>query len=142
MNFEKTRSYYQYWGKARWEESAWHLLPYHCLDVCASTWHLLEEFDSVAHRLCQQINFPFELFKPWTLFFSAIHDIGKFSYTFQNLVPDLTFQLQQKNFGHASYNKRHDYLGLLAWKSYLCEEVSELFGITNELIFNEWIQAS
>lgn len=33
-----TRLYYQYWGKAKpqdGESSAYHLLPYHCLDVAA-----------------------------------------------------------------------------------------------------------
>ncbi len=38
-------SIYRYWGKAKkdhdGEGADYHLLPYHCLDVAAVGWHLL-----------------------------------------------------------------------------------------------------
>lgn len=31
-------SYFRYWGKAEKDGTAYHLLPYHCLDVAAVGW--------------------------------------------------------------------------------------------------------
>lgn len=35
------KRYYKYWGKAGKEDGSYHLLPYHCLDVAAVGYVLL-----------------------------------------------------------------------------------------------------
>lgn len=112
-------SYYRYWGKSDRKYSSssnWHLLPYHSLDVAACAFHLLDIFQPVTQNLCEYAEFPQELFKPWAVFFTATHDIGKFSYTFQNLIPDLAHHLHGSKLENRGYPERHDALGFILWK--------------------------
>ena len=80
--------YFQYWGKARPDDGqsvAYHLLPYHCLDVGAvavSWWDnslvIRQRFQAITqnHLSEQQL-------KAWLSFFVVIHDLGKFDIRFQ-----------------------------------------------------------
>ncbi|MHB8389929.1 MAG: CRISPR-associated helicase/endonuclease Cas3 [Acidobacteriaceae bacterium] len=80
---------FRYWGKADPAypgEAKWHPLVYHCLDVAtvATTWW---DTSSVIRRISlaaldwpeQQTN----QLRAWVLFFTALHDLGKFDVRFQ-----------------------------------------------------------
>jgi len=56
-------AYYRYWGKAskqatEGETSAkqYHLLPYHCLDVAAVGWLLLDPSKSLCKKISKQLD--------------------------------------------------------------------------------------
>lgn len=84
----------QYWGKADEKylgEPKWHPLAYHCLDVsavAASWWDanptirrtFLSSFNST-HLTENQL-------RAWILFFTALHDLGKFDIRFQLKAPN------------------------------------------------------
>ena len=80
-------SYCSYWGKALTNDgdgAAYHLLPYHCLDVAAVGSVLLTMDTSLSRSLvyilgprAHQVSFS------WLLFFLALHDLGKFAEGFR-----------------------------------------------------------
>lgn len=122
-----TPSYYNYWGKAEKDGDRYHLLPYHCLDVAAVGKVLLGNNPSLLKRLSQLSGVDAAILKPVLLFFLALHDLGKFSETFQSVRPDLREELQgkaksqkqpysRKNFGH-------DSIGFLLWKGLIFTKV-------------------
>jgi CRISPR-associated endonuclease/helicase Cas3 len=85
---------FQYWGKADDKPSAeprWHPLAYHCLDVAAvaaSWWDasptILRTF--LAAFGCTPLQQ--DQLRAWVLFFTALHDLGKFDVRFQLKAPD------------------------------------------------------
>ncbi|MEW6670495.1 MAG: CRISPR-associated helicase/endonuclease Cas3, partial [Thermodesulfobacteriota bacterium] len=79
-------SYYRYWGKAR-EDGSYHLLPYHCLDVAAVAAAWWDASPSIRHGFRLHNTLPEEQLRAWVLFFTALHDYGKF---------DIRFQLRSK----------------------------------------------
>lgn len=79
-------SYYQYWGKAKQETdqgAAYHLLPYHCLDVAAVADVWLQASQSLRHSFAVTTGLNDEKTRAWLLFFIALHDYGKFDLRFQ-----------------------------------------------------------
>ncbi|WP_305856485.1 CRISPR-associated helicase/endonuclease Cas3 [Balneatrix alpica] len=77
----------RYWGKARKPEEqageAYHLLPYHCLDVASVAAYWWDHSPALRHLFCmQQIHTEAEV-RAWVLFFIALHDLGKFDIRFQ-----------------------------------------------------------
>ncbi len=42
----KVRTYYRYWGKAEKDGARFHLLPYHCLDVAAVVFQMIQITES------------------------------------------------------------------------------------------------
>ncbi len=90
-------SFYRYWGKAKRDRDAvgpdYHLLPYHCLDVAAVGWHLLNAERSLCQSLAKQLNVEPAWLQQWFCFCLMLHDIGKFCRGFQNLAPELSPQL-------------------------------------------------
>lgn len=116
MTTEQAR-YYKYWGKARKEGEEggpYHLLPYHCLDVAAVAYVLLHEHAAMSAHLQRLSGLDGESFHRWVVFFLAIHDLGKFSESFQNLRPDLFGELQDRK-SDRLYAIRHDSLGFMLW---------------------------
>lgn len=121
---------YRYWGKARPDDEtgpAYHLLPYHCLDVAAVGKILLEKNPFLLKRLSRLSSIEENTLKTILVFFLALHDLEKFSESFQYVVPDLFKKLQgkaksqkqpysRKNFGH-------DSIGFLLWKDRLFKQV-------------------
>ncbi len=111
-------NYYKYWGKAKKKEEkefSYHLLPYHCLDVAAVTWQLLDPEFQRCKGIAQKVAFPSKIVRYLITLIMIIHDLGKFSKTFQSLVPDLykiLFPLQKIKI----YEERHDTLGFLLWR--------------------------
>ena len=114
--------YFKYWGKARKEEEEgvpYHLLPYHCLDVAAVGEVLLRKHGALAGHLQQLSSLDEQTLHAWLVFFLAIHDLGKFSESFQNLRPDLLQLLQDKQ-SDTTYAMRHDSLGWRLWQQTIC----------------------
>ncbi|MDK2826272.1 MAG: CRISPR-associated endonuclease/helicase Cas3 [Methanolobus sp.] len=78
---------FKYWGKA--EESIWHPLPYHCMDVAAVADKWWENSPSIRHRFSHETGLFEEQAHAWVMFFVALHDLGKFDVRFQMKVLDL-----------------------------------------------------
>ncbi len=95
-------SYYRYWGKAQPSEdgqAAFHLLPFHCLDVTAvgATWW--KQSTSLRRQLASQVQLDAKspILKAWVLFFIALHDLGKLDVRFQMKAPSVLNHLQTIN---------------------------------------------
>lgn len=110
-------SYYNYWGKSG-EDSSYHLLPYHCLDVAAVGHVLLTQHPEMLQRFTELTGFSTQACRYLILMFLGLHDVGKFSETFQNLKPDLLDKLQGRK-SDKRYTARHDSLGNLLWSDHL-----------------------
>jgi CRISPR-associated endonuclease/helicase Cas3 len=108
------KNYYRYWGKAEKDGNLYHLLPYHCLDVAAVGWLLLDPEKPLCQRLARQLNIAPELLQCWFTFFLCLHDLGKFAVVFQGLVPGLSSDLVKPN-DRKKYTERHDSLGYCMW---------------------------
>ncbi len=80
--------YFKYWGKAGVNDS-YHLLVYHCLDVAAVASELLNADTLLLRRLVSLTGIPAPKLLPFITFLVSIHDIGKFSFTFQHYRPDI-----------------------------------------------------
>lgn len=116
-------SYYSYWGKL--DDNNFHLLTYHSLDVAAVGHVLLNNNDYLCHKLSKLVGIEESSFKQWAVFFLSLHDIGKFSDSFQNLSPHTLFLLQKRT-SNREYSARHDSLGFLLWKEALKEVFVDL----------------
>ena len=84
----------RYWGKAgSKEDGSYHLLVWHALDVAAvaKRWLLLSR--TVLDRLVRMGEPDAEQATAWTLFFIALHDLGKFDIRFQMKVEVLWREL-------------------------------------------------
>ncbi len=117
-------SYYSYWGKADKDAptNKYHLLPYHCLDVAAVGWILIDPEKSLCKALARSIGVAPAWLHDFFCFCLAIHDLGKFSRAFQGLQPDLSPNLVKSN-PRMSYIERHDSLGFWLWRDNLCKQV-------------------
>ena len=104
--------FYRYWGKAgpAGEEAGYHLLPYHCLDVAAVGSVLLREQEELLHGLAGFLGVHADALRRWLTYLLAIHDVGKFADSFQNLRLDIMLALQGRQ-AAVSYDERHDTLG-------------------------------
>ena len=114
-------SYWSYWGKAS-REGAFHLLPYHALDVAACAHVYLEQHHPLRARLSQLLGIDEESLVRWTTFMLALHDVGKFGYRFQclrSVFPGIASELPSAT----GYTVRHDTLGLILWDTVLREAV-------------------
>lgn len=123
-------SYFRYWGKAdpaRSGEPKWHPLAYHCLDVAAVGTEYLRRVPAIAALIRHAFRAPEDsVVEQWCAFWLGIHDLGKFSESFQSQRPDLFFELRGREPDPAkSYRVRHDTLGMLFWKDVLSVEVSD-----------------
>jgi len=121
------KSYLKYWGKARRNDDgeSYHLLVYHSLDVAGVGSVLLDKHPTLSLQLSKLTGLSKDEFKQWAVFFLALHDIGKFADSFQNLVPEVLKQLQQRSSDN-EYSIRHDSLGYLLWNEELKKHFSEL----------------
>lgn len=119
MNTEK--SYYRYWGKAEKDGSGYHLLPYHCLDVAAIGWFLLNPEKPLCMELAKRLDIKPALLRVFFVFCLALHDLGKFARAFQGLKPELAPDLVMAN-PQMSYSERHDSLGFLLWRKVLSKQ--------------------
>lgn len=119
-------NYYCYWGKAGVASEPlpeYHLLAYHCLDVAAVGKILLEQRPGLLKQLADQTGLPDSVFTSWMLFFLALHDLGKWSGTFQRQRGDIATQLGQ-NISLKPSSMRHDSLGYVLWKNHLAKKLA------------------
>ena len=105
-------SLFRYWGKTRQVNGTWtwHPLVYHCLNVAAVGRVWLEHHPQALDWLCEQTGFTKEASLRLCSFLIALHDLGKFSDSFQGLVGEVQTVLQ----GRVSlmpYRDRHDKSG-------------------------------
>lgn len=119
MNIDQS-VYWRYWGKAStgYQNTGWHRLVYHCLDVAACGRLLLElpgfGLESLARVSGQEV----ASLKSLQVFFQALHDLGKFARGFQNLVrlDDSSLVAHDPGYCYGG-DMRHDTLGWLVWQS-------------------------
>lgn len=99
-----TPSYYKYWGKADKDTGEYHLLPYHCLDVAAVVAQWWDASPSIKRSFCNENrNLDETQMRAWLLFFTALHDYGKF---------DVRFQLRVRSTWEALYPQTGSYQNL------------------------------
>ena len=133
-------SYFRYWGKAKpdgGDGAQYHLLPYHCLDVAAVGSTLLDPSKPLCQRLAKQLGVAPLWLQQFFSFCLMLHDIGKFSRAFQNLVPSLSPELVPYT-GQCVYSERHDTLGFLLWKKQLAKKLSTLIPVNVK--FDPWLE--
>jgi CRISPR-associated endonuclease/helicase Cas3 len=123
------RSFWNYWGKAKPSDGGaqYHRLAYHSLDVAAVGTVYLEQSPTLLDMVSARLRSSRAAFISWTGFFLALHDLGKFSETFQSLRMDLVRELQEREGRADSYTERHDTLGYWIWKD--LDDVGELVGV-------------
>lgn len=85
---------YQYWGKTSKDcEPHYHLLVYHSLDVAAVGNRILLHHPILVSRISTALNINQDQVIPFISFLLAIHDLGKFSESFQGMVKDLFLEM-------------------------------------------------
>ena len=134
---QELKSYYRYWGKAERDGEAYHLLPYHCLDVAAVGHVLLKRDFLLRKRLAALSGLDDTNLAYWMLMFLGLHDIGKFSVSFQGLREDLLSRLQGQG-ATKQYSVRHDSLGHLLWRDSVWQ-LSVLGDLTDNIEYWEGI---
>ena len=116
-------SYFAYWGKARPIENGpqVHLLPYHCLDVAAVGVAYLRHQPALRAWLGHRLGSTNEqVLCDWLAFWLALHDLGKFSISFQGQRADLVERLQDEAPSSLGlHGVRHDSLGFACWRQYI-----------------------
>lgn len=90
--------YMRYWGKAKkypdLEGADYHLLPYHCLDVAAVADVWLNKSPTLINQISNQIEKEPDFTRRILLFFTLLHDLGKFDARFQHFREDIRLKLQ------------------------------------------------
>lgn len=113
-------NYYKYWGKAMpssdGDSARFHLLCYHSLDVAAVGYQLLDQDPMLCCRLAADLNVSNSWLRDIFTFCLMLHDIGKFTRAFQNLVPNLSPELVAFD-GRCAGSIRHDSLGFSLWNT-------------------------
>lgn len=136
-------SFYQYWGKAKKDQEQpgndYHLLPYHCLDVAAVGYFLLDPDKETCRHLAKQLAVEPEWLRDWFCFCLMLHDLGKFFRAFQNLVPNLSPSLVPY-FGRCVYQHRHDSLGFCLWHKKLFRQLSDIFPKQTKEAVSGWME--
>lgn len=87
---------YKYWGKAHPPDDggpAYHLLPYHCLDVAAVANQWLQLDSALMQTFVRATQLSSEYLTPWLLFFVALHDLGKWDVRFQLKAKEIALQI-------------------------------------------------
>lgn len=134
-------SYFQYWGKAKRDPQAegpdYHLLPYHCLDVAAVGYMLLDHKKPLCQQLATQLQVEPKWLQSWFSFCLILHDLGKFFRAFQNLAPNLSPLLVAFH-SRCIYGARHDTLGFMLWLDVLNKK--SLIPAEYERVFIDWLE--
>jgi len=133
MKLSDNNLIYRYWGKAEKasgkEIPDYHLLVYHCLDVAAVGKILLGKNPFLLKQLSGLSGIEETTLKTILLFFLALHDLGKFSESFQYVVPNLFKKLQGKTKSqkqpYSRKNFGHDSIGFLLWKKCVFKQFIE-----------------
>ncbi len=132
-------------GKTKWTHgqnnyAAYHLLPYHCLDVAAVAncwWQASPSLRQQFTKTMQVENE--EQAKAWVLFFVALHDLGKLDIRFQMKAKETAMQLQAdipQNTNQVSTDYSHGDAGY-AWFLYELETYDFNFSVEDQA--NTWM---
>jgi CRISPR-associated endonuclease/helicase Cas3 len=119
--------YYRYWGKARRKEDGsyeYHPLPYHCLDVAAVGKHLLQPGARRNTDISLQTGFSPETVQYLFVSNLLLHDLGKFSTSFQAVIVEL-FRKLFPDKETKRYEERHDTLGYVLWRGVIKNTVTD-----------------
>jgi len=126
---QDSRAAFAYWGKARPAVDVdtlaqWHLLPLHALDVAAVGVEYLRRTPPVATLFATRSNIQPAQLVSWLAFWLALHDLGKFSESFQSQSAEAFQTLRGRPANPAKpYTLRHDSLGMLFWSSVVREKI-------------------
>lgn len=118
----QNQTYFRYWGKAGKEQSeglSYHLLPYHSLDVAAVGEQLIQQHSAICTTLARLTKLNIDDLYASLPALLALHDLGKFSSTFQALRPDVQKVLNPSARATNDYRERHDQLGYTFWLNVL-----------------------
>ncbi|EMI3316748.1 CRISPR-associated helicase Cas3' [Proteus mirabilis] len=114
------KDYYSYWGKFKSENNHeyYHLLPYHSLDVAAVGMILFPENSKIIKDISTFLQIHPKEFSKLFLLLLSLHDIGKFSSSFQYINPNIIDKLKvpESRFSYDGNNYRHDRLGYYFWR--------------------------
>jgi len=105
----KNAQYYRYWGKAKSEadcDPAYHLLPYHCLDVAAVAHQWWHHSPALRQQFKQVLLVDEDTGYAWLMFFITLHDLGKLDIRFQMKSPVTMQKLQAHTY--AAIEKSRD----------------------------------
>lgn len=135
--------FWNYWGKAipSVDSAAYHRLVYHSLDVAAVGTVYLKQSPALLDMACARLRCSRAAFISWAGFFLALHDLGKFSDTFQSLRMDLVRELQGREGRADSYTERHDTLGYWIWKDLDDHLLDDIGVVGRSSDINIWIRA-
>lgn len=126
MSAVPSASYFRYWGKVARDADgnlkSFHLLPYHCLDVAAVGHVLMDKQEPWFKRVAGAVSVNLDHLRRLLLLFLALHDVGKFSESFQAIVKEVLAILQGKASGRL-YSYRHDALGAALWEDELFSRI-------------------
>ncbi|MBN2733693.1 MAG: CRISPR-associated helicase Cas3' [Methanomicrobiaceae archaeon] len=114
------KKYYLYWGKSRSLDNRFHLAAYHCLDVAAVGNTILSTNTLLSKRISNLTGWSTEESIRFVTFWLALHDLGKFTESFQGLNKDLFRRLNGRE-PKLDYYLRHDNLGFKLWKYFVAE---------------------
>ncbi len=120
-------TYFKYWGKSGANLQStkdYHLLVYHSLDVAAVGLQLLNQHPPYLDHFQRMSGIGKTALQNWLPFLLALHDIGKFADSFQNLNPTVRVQLNSP-VSDRIYGLRHDSLGWMLWKQHLRQKFAE-----------------
>ena len=111
--------YFKYWGKADRDDPAkYHLLPFHCLDVAAVGWWLLDPLKPLCQQISGELGVRPAWLQKWFCFCLSLHDLGKFATAFQGIISHESKNLVPSN-SRMPYTERHDTLGFWLWRENL-----------------------
>lgn len=112
--------YYNYWGKFKSDNNNeyYHLLPYHSLDVAAVGAILFSADTKIVKDIANFLQISPKSFSKLFLLILSLHDIGKFSSSFQYINQNIIDknQVPESRFSYDGKNYRHDRLGYYFWK--------------------------
>lgn len=103
-----------WWGKAGTGDDC-HPLVWHSLDVAAVAVTLLDRHHALRRHLSSAACLTESQLRDWVLYFSCLHDIGKYSYRFQNLRRDLVVRRFQEQTPNKVQQYKHVELGFKLW---------------------------
>ncbi len=122
MTAADTHDYFAYWGKAKPVHDGGppcHLLVFHSLDVAGVGRMYLLRHPALLDWLATRLGVNQAAMLDWLSFWLAMHDLGKFSVSFQNQRADLLACLQRRSSSKQYVGIRHDSLGDLVWRTHL-----------------------
>ncbi len=111
--------YYRYWGKAQGDSpESWHPLVYHMLEVGAVCEIFLEHDRTIVRSVTRSSGLTESSVRSFLPFLAAVHDLGKFAGSFQDLKPEIVSKLHGSR-SVSPYTVRHDRLGYVFWSDVL-----------------------